>query len=506
MIHGYDVSAYQAEKFPVTGIDFVIIKATEGSTYVNPRLAAQLAWARKNGLSVGFYHFGHTGNVEAQADFFLKTAKPQAGDHLWFDWESTGGKHPTNAEKDQWIKYVQTKAKGHRVGLYCNTSFWKDIDTTSFAGDGLWIADYVTAGKPRITADWKLHQHTDSPLDTDVADFASKAAMVAWAKPAAVAPERYPGADLSLFFGTKYKGSLMNVDKLLWHTTEGRTVVDYSGGAEAPTLTAAPDMTAKKLRWYQHFDINRSARALVNSTGGVETNTDDVVQVELVGTCDPATRDKWIREGRAGEFIFWPDAPDWALEGLADFSNWLLENHGVKIKSTVTWKAYPASYGANNGVRLTGAQWTAYTGHLGHEHAPDGNVHGDPGNLDWARIAQLATGSGTDMTLTAADIKAIFDADDVPAATPPFNNADYFEADGKTVANGTWSFKYTLSTVVRDVRDTIKRVKGLEEVAASVSSQVAAVAADIENIAVAGVDLDLLADKVADKLAARLAS
>jgi hypothetical protein len=325
-------------------------------------------------------------------------------------------------------------------------------------------------------------------------------------------PQKYPGASLSLFFGDRYEGSAMEVNVCVWHTTEGRTVYDYSGGAVAPTLTAAPDMSAKKLRWYQHYDIDRSARALVNAPGGVETNTNNAVQIELVGTCDPNTNRQWISEGRSGEFIYWPDAPEWALQELADFVNWLHDNHDVPIRSTVTWKPYPASYGTNNGVRLSGAEWNTYTGHLGHEHVTE-NLHGDPGDLKFARVIQLATGSGADMALSADDLKNIFNADLVPAATPPFNNSDYFAADGKTVANGTWTLKYTLSTITRDGRDTIRRVKDTQADVAAVKGavadlgkQVAAVSAKVDAVATGGVDLDALAKKVADLLAKRLES
>ncbi len=50
--------------------------------------------------------------------------------------------------------------------------------------DGLWIADYVSAGNPRIKAKWRIHQYTDQPLDKDVADFPTKAALKKWAHPA----------------------------------------------------------------------------------------------------------------------------------------------------------------------------------------------------------------------------------------------------------------------------------------------------------------------------------
>jgi hypothetical protein len=69
----------------------------------------------------------------------------------------------------------------HRVGLYCDQNHWLHRDTTSNAGDAPWIADYVTAGKPRIKAAWLCHQYTDRPLDTNVAQFADRAALRAWA-------------------------------------------------------------------------------------------------------------------------------------------------------------------------------------------------------------------------------------------------------------------------------------------------------------------------------------
>src|SRR5437879_11494973 len=41
--------------------------------------------------------------------------------------------------------------------LYTNQDFWLNVDTTSYAGDGLWIADYVTAGKPRDRKSTRLN-------------------------------------------------------------------------------------------------------------------------------------------------------------------------------------------------------------------------------------------------------------------------------------------------------------------------------------------------------------
>ncbi|MFD3498329.1 GH25 family lysozyme [Streptomyces sp. NPDC058676] len=183
MLRGIDVSAYQSATYDTDGLSFVFIKATEGRTYVNPKLAAQTKRARDAGLVVGFYHFLWPGNLTAQAEYFVGKAPEKAGDILVVDWETTGdGRHPSNAEKDNFIRKVKALRPNNRVILYCNRNYWLTVDTTSYAGDGLWIADYVTAGRPRIKAKWRFHQYTDDPLDKNVADFADKAALRQWAE------------------------------------------------------------------------------------------------------------------------------------------------------------------------------------------------------------------------------------------------------------------------------------------------------------------------------------
>ncbi|WEH37152.1 glycoside hydrolase family 25 protein [Streptomyces sp. AM 4-1-1] len=181
MLNGVDVSSYQSS-FDTDGLDFVFIKATEGRSYVNPRLTDQAKRARDAGCVVGFYHFLWPGNIAAQAEYFLAKAPEKAGDLLAVDWEQTGeGTWASNTDKDKFIREVKRLRPHHRVLLYCNRTFWLNRDTTSYAGDGLWIADYVTPGKPRIQASWRFHQHTDRPLDKDVADFASRKALRDWA-------------------------------------------------------------------------------------------------------------------------------------------------------------------------------------------------------------------------------------------------------------------------------------------------------------------------------------
>lgn len=191
------------------------------------------------------------------------------------------------------------------------------------------------------------------------------------------------------WFEDDYPGAVMDPNCVVLHTTEGTSWPGYSGGAVAPNYTAQPDMHAKCLRWRQHYPDERSARALENDRGGVETNTLNVVQVELVGTCNPQHRHRWGNLRAGVDYIYWPDAPEWALLDLAHFLVDQHQRHGTKLVTPKPFKAYPGSYGTRNGVRMSQRQWLNFYGICGHQHVPE-NVHGDPGDLPMDAVLQHA--------------------------------------------------------------------------------------------------------------------
>ncbi|MFD4596697.1 peptidoglycan-binding protein [Streptomyces sp. NPDC058464] len=210
-------------------------------------------------------------------------------------------------------------------------------------------------------------------------------------------PQLYPGADTTHWWQAEWGGDLMEVNVLVLHTTEGIGLPNYDNGSMAPNLTAVANMAAKKLKWYQHFDIDRSSRALRNLAGGVQTNTLNVTQVELDGTCDYTKRTNWGSRIAGKDYIYWGNPPDWALQQLADFLAWLHKNHNVPLTGPSMWLTYgpdtrrpgitPASYGASP-ARMSFAQWNEFKGICGHQHVPE-NDHGDPGSLPFARLIAL---------------------------------------------------------------------------------------------------------------------
>lgn len=196
--------------------------------------------------------------------------------------------------------------------------------------------------------------------------------------------QRYPGASSAYWFEGVYPGDRQEVNVVVLHTTEGTSLPGYGGGSSAPNFTAVPDIKNKKLIWYQHFYVDTSSRALLNKPGGVQTNTNNVCQVELVGTCDPRAHAKWSSTSH----IYWPQAPEWALDEVAKFLAWMNINHSVPLSGPDVWKSYPDSYGVNDS-RMTFAEWDAFKGICGHQHVPE-NDHGDPGSIDFKSLVSKA--------------------------------------------------------------------------------------------------------------------
>ena len=179
-IEGKDVSGFQPNFSPAPSDDFVIIKASEGTGYRNPDRDGQVQRARRGGRTVGWYHYLHQGNIAAQARYFVATSGIADADLLICDWE--GSAIPSCAEKDAFIRAVKILRPHSRVGLYCNTYTWKHVDTTSYRGDFLHIAQY-SSSPPSIATPWKIWQYSDGggKLDHNKAGFASRADMKAWA-------------------------------------------------------------------------------------------------------------------------------------------------------------------------------------------------------------------------------------------------------------------------------------------------------------------------------------
>lgn len=138
--------------------------------------------------------------------------------------------------------------------------------------------------------------------------------------------------------------------KLVWHTTEGSSLPQYSGSH--PHFTLNPQTGAL----YQHVPIFSGAYALRNLPGGVETNRARAIQVELIGF--------------ASQTQGWSDV---AYERIARLARWIEKHAGVERRCGVRFGG-----SGNLPSRLSGSAWLGYKGHIGHQHIPEQD-HWDPG-------------------------------------------------------------------------------------------------------------------------------
>lgn len=180
------------------------------------------------------------------------------------------------------------------------------------------------------------------------------------------------------------------------HSTEGLSIESavgaYSTGGVPPQCTIDPAQRRKA----QHIDTDRSAYAVINQPGGVETNRWRAIQVEIVMFADEAKAQQY-----GGLYV-----GDLTDEHYAFIRSCLFELQADKpfTFDGPDFVAYPASYGFHAAQRMTAEEWRVFNGTCGHEHVLE-NDHGDPGALDRARLFPKTS---TPIALKETDMPASF--------------------------------------------------------------------------------------------------
>lgn len=187
---------------------------------------------------------------------------------------------------------------------------------------------------------------------------------------------RYPGAKW-LGNGRHYGSFTGGPWKVVLHTTETSGLPGYAGGDSAPHFTYDP----KTREWVQHVDLSSSAGAMRDEAGGIRTNRDQAIQVEII-----CYSDKRIADGSSSR-LWVGELSDEAYEDLANFVKWAAEEYGVEIACRMPRP--PAKYGVTSSSRMSASEWDSFGGICGHFEVPE-NTHWDPGALSFERIISLA--------------------------------------------------------------------------------------------------------------------
>ena len=148
-LNGIDVASYQTGLQPAKiPCDFVIVKATQGVTYINPDFHRMADAAIAAGKLLGIYHYGAGGNPISEANFFLDTIKPYIGKAvLALDWEKD--ENPAFGKNDvHWCKEFLDHVK-NKTGITSFIYMSKDMgcrahNWSAVAKDyPLWGAQYA---------------------------------------------------------------------------------------------------------------------------------------------------------------------------------------------------------------------------------------------------------------------------------------------------------------------------------------------------------------------------
>lgn len=158
-MNGIDISSWQRGiDLAAVPCEFVIVKATEGTSYLNPYCGENLRQAEGLGKKLGVYHFAGGGNPDAEAEYFAANVKNCIGKAiLVLDWEIQDAPNGTEWAK-RWLDrvYEITRVKPiiYMSNYLVNHLNWSAV---SSAGYRLWNAYYYNYGTP-------MGYNPDAPL------------------------------------------------------------------------------------------------------------------------------------------------------------------------------------------------------------------------------------------------------------------------------------------------------------------------------------------------------
>ena len=174
-IHGIDISHYQGEidweelrdkgKIKDSPIRFIMIKATEGSTQIDPMFKSNFHQSREHGFTRGAYHFwSNKSSGREQAEHFIRNVKLAEGDLPPVLDVENKPKAQTKEEFQEsvltWLRLVEQRYKVKPI-IYTYYKFKMEyLEDSVFNEYPYWIAHYYV-DKVEYKGEWKFWQHTD---------------------------------------------------------------------------------------------------------------------------------------------------------------------------------------------------------------------------------------------------------------------------------------------------------------------------------------------------------
>ena len=171
---GVDISEYQADvdmdRLREQGIEFIYMKATEGSGHVDSRFAQNWENAQKCGIPAGAYHFfSFDSPGELQAENFISTAGSLDGKMIpAIDVEYYADKKDNPPEKEEVIRELSTfiealeKEYGVKPLIYCSGEIYEKYLAEDFAEYPRWVRSIYYPVTFEAGGGWVVWQYCDT--------------------------------------------------------------------------------------------------------------------------------------------------------------------------------------------------------------------------------------------------------------------------------------------------------------------------------------------------------
>jgi lysozyme len=200
-----DISHWQDfpdfEKVRAAGVIACIMKATEGTSSVDPNRAKNFIAANDAGISCCTYHWLKPGNAKEQMQFYIETIDPSPGERMIIDYEEDGC---TLDDLHEAVTALLDDPRNLQVTVYSGhllkEQLGNDYDALLAENTDLWLAQYSDESDiswPSGTYDiWTLWQYSESGeidgiygTEVDLNKFnGTDTNLVNWISPAAIVP------------------------------------------------------------------------------------------------------------------------------------------------------------------------------------------------------------------------------------------------------------------------------------------------------------------------------
>ena len=153
-LNGVDIASYQSGINParLSTTDFVIVKFTQGTSYLNPYADRQYSEAKAAGKLLGAYHYGAGRSATAEAQYFVNCLGSRVGECiLALDWEGKQNSAFGTGKDVTWCKTFLDEVfrlTGVRPLIYMSKSVCRRYNWSPVAQNyPLWCAQYGSNAK-----------------------------------------------------------------------------------------------------------------------------------------------------------------------------------------------------------------------------------------------------------------------------------------------------------------------------------------------------------------------